>query len=625
MSTTVSTGTAAVPHVSHAKEALERWACKHPDRVGSAGIDGGELTWREIATSTRTLAALLQRAGVTAGDRVAVMAGRSRYALSSLLAVWANGSSAVLLDERHPVERLRWTTRDAGCAVLVSSEPEATELGLTVIGTSGSETRSEAGSRAGSETRSEAGSRAGSETGPGTGSAEAGCDGWARTDAGAEAYVVYTSGTTGRPKGVRVGSAALENLLTNAETLAYRPGSRAVSVVSPGFDGWLWSILTPFVNGVTCVAIDTALGDVEQALAAQRIDNLCMTPSLYAAIDQLPAVEVAVVAGERCPESLVARLQEIAGRVINVYGPTEATVAATMADTARGDDPRTIGRPLSGCTVTVVDAELNEVPAGVTGEMLIGGAGIAHGYVGAGEPGADRFIDRDGARYFRTGDLGVLDADGRLDCLGRIDNQVKIGGFRAELEEVEHIACEVPGVEGAVAYPRGEPQTLAVALRTAPGVPWDDDLRQLLSSAFAARLPRQLCPTYLHRISDVPLEPTGKVSRREVAALGEAEVQARAHRAEAELSARHAAVADRAGSGPEDQVLDRVLDAWNGVFGHSVAADADFFAVGGHSLLAAQLASRIETQLDVTVSITDVLTARTPRALAVLIDGTRAA
>ncbi|MBH5337780.1 non-ribosomal peptide synthetase [Streptomyces pactum] len=585
MSGPASNGDPDVVHVSRAQRALDRWAREYPDRAGFIGADGRELTWRQTAVAVRTLAGRLRDAGAGAGDRVAVMAGRSRHGLAALLAVRANGSSAVLLDERHPVERLRWTVRDAGCVALVSSEPEAAAVGLPVIGTTGSETTADVSPPDGPGDRP-----------------------WARTEPGAEAYVVYTSGTTGRPKGVRIGSAALENLLAGAETLGYRPGSRAVCVVSPGFDGWLWSVLTPFVNGVTSVVIDTAAGNVEQALADRYIDNLCMTPTLYAAIEKLPAVEVAVVAGERCPDALVARLRERADRVINVYGPTEATIAATMADTARGDDPRTIGRPLPGYTVTVVDGDLGEVAPGTTGEVLIGGAGVALGYVGAAAD-TDRFVELGGVRHFRTGDLGTLRADGQLECLGRMDNQVKVGGFRTELEEIESIACEVPGVDRAVAYLRGDPPTLAVAVRTAPGTGLDDGLRRRLAAAFAARLPRQLCPTFTHRIAEVPLEPTGKVARREVAALGDAEQ----------------AGPGGTRSGPAGGVLDGVLDAWSGVFGQSVAEDADFFAIGGHSLLAAQLASRIEAHLGITVSITDVLTTRTPGALALRIEEMRQA
>ncbi|GGS34542.1 non-ribosomal peptide synthetase [Streptomyces parvus] len=590
MSKPVPDSHAAVPHISHVKKALERWVSEHPDLIGSVGTDGEGLTWREIAASARTLADRIERAGAGPGDRVAVMAGRSRYALSSLLAIWANGSSAVLLDERHPAERRRWIVADAGCEVLVSSEPDALEPGLTLVETHGSQARS-ADPQAG----------------------ESDWDEWAEGERRSEAYVVYTSGTTGRPKGVRVGSTALANLLANAESLGYRPGGRAVSVVSPGFDGWLWSVLTPFVNGVTCVSLDPALGDLEQALAAREIDHLCMTPSLYATLTELPKAEVAVVAGERCPDALADRLRTVADRVINVYGPTETTIAATMADTARRDDPRTIGRPLSGYTVAVVDDDLNEVPSGVTGEILIGGAGVALGYVDANGPGTDRFIVHNGARHFRTGDFGVLRTDGQVSILGRADNQVKIGGFRTELEELENIACEVPGVEGAVAYTRGEPPTLSIGLQTASGRPLDDALRTRLTSHFAARLPRQLCPTLMHRIADIPLAATGKVARDAVAALGEAEL------------ARRRADADGAGPAHAGHFLGPVLEAWGSAFGHAVAQDSDFFAIGGHSLLAAQLASHIETELGVTVSINDVLTTRTPGALARRIDEARAA
>lgn len=595
MSRPVTDSHASVPHIAHVRRALESWASEHPDRPGFVGTDGTGLTWAQIAASTRTLADRLERAGVGAGDRVAVMAGRSRYGLSSLLAIWANGSSAVLLDERHPAERLRWIVADAGCKVLVTSEPDDADLGLALIGTDGTE---------------------GAGAAPATG---LGWDDWADTERQAEAYVVYTSGTTGRPKGVRVGSAALGNLLAEAATLGFRPGSRAVVAVSPGFDGWLWSVLTPFVNGVTCVAVDPALGNLEQALAAREIDNLCLTPSLYATLTELPRAEVAVVAGERCPDALVDRLRGAADRVLNVYGPTEGTIAATVADTARGDDPRTIGRPLAGYTVTVVDADLNELPAGEAGELLIGGAGVALGYVDPRAPGAERFVERGGARYFRTGDHGTLRPDGQLSILGRADNQVKIGGFRIELEELENIAGEEPGIEGAVAYTRGEPATLAIGLQTAAGRPLDEELRTRLAARFAARLPRQLCPALLHRIADIPLEPTGKVARRAVAALGEAA------QAEQDERAVRAAAGGSDGPGRDDHVLGSVLAAWGGAFGHTVDQDADFFDIGGHSLLAAQLASRIETDLGVTVTINDVLTTRTPGALARRIDETRAA
>ncbi|MFF2651347.1 non-ribosomal peptide synthetase [Streptomyces sp. NPDC058045] len=572
----------------------------HSDRPASVGIDGEALTWSELAASTRALARRLDEAGVGAGERVAVMAGRSRYALSSLLAIWANGCSAVLLDERHPAERRRWIVADAGCKVLLSSEPEAAELDQVLVGTDGSEAQEA------------------------DGQGEFEWAEWSGTGRRTEAYVVYTSGTTGRPKGVRVGSGALANLLANAGSLGYRPGGRAVSVVSPGFDGWLWSVLTPFVNGVTCVSLDPALGDLQQALAVREIDHLCMTPSLYATLTELPSAEVAVVAGERCPDSLADRLRAAAARVINVYGPTEATIAATLADTARGDDPRTVGRPLSGYTVSVVDEDLNEVPAGTAGEVLIGGAGVALGYVDPGGPGAERFTDRDGARHFRTGDLGVLGADGQLGIFGRADNQVKVGGFRIELEELESIAREVPGVEAAVAHTRGEPPTLAVGVLTAPGQDLGEELRTRLADRFAARLPRPLCPTLVHRITGIPLEPTGKVARHTVAELGEAQLAARL--GESEPDARPGGSdPDGAGSAQDDHVLGRVLESWGGAFGHAVAQDADFFAIGGHSLLAAQLASSIETELGVAVSINDVLTTRTPLALARRIDEVRAA
>ncbi|HTZ43728.1 MAG TPA: non-ribosomal peptide synthetase [Jatrophihabitans sp.] len=565
------------PDAPSAHRLLACWAREAPDALGSVGIDGASLSWRQIVRSVDGLAEQLALAGVRRGDRVGLMAGRTRYALSTLLAAWSCGAVAVLLDERHPIERRRHVLTDAGCRVLVSSEPGASAHGLPVLDPAGSEVR----------------------IGPAR-------DRWQRRRAEDEAYVVYTSGTTGRPKGVLVSQANLENFLAASAELRYRPGSRAISVVSPGFDGWLWSVLTPFANGVGCVAIDAEAGDLERTLAAAEVDNLVMTPTLYASVARLPRVEVAVVAGERCPAELARRLAESADRVINVYGPTETTIAATMADTARGDDLGTIGRPLHGYEVEVVGADLLPVPAGTEGEILIGGAGVSLGYADSAGRIGDRFVLRHDRRWYRSGDLGVLQPDGQLRCLGRIDNQVKVGGFRVEFEEVESLARQVDGVAEAVAYLDGTPPTLALGVLLAPGTALDQPLRERITATFGEHLPRQLCPTFVHQISAVPIEVTGKVARRLVAEAG-------------------AALRQAAAPAPAETALAGVLAVWDSVFGRAVTEDADFFALGGHSLLAAQLASQLGQRFEVQVSIADVLVTRTPQLQALRIDELRSA
>lgn len=537
---------------------LAVWAHDMPGTAACRGADGQTLTYRELQRSVAGLRAELAGHGVSPGDRVAVMAGRTRYGLSTLLAAWAHGASPVLLDERHPIDRSRRVVADSQCRLVITTEHSA-DLGCPVLDPTGTEQHD--------------------------GEPAA----WHRPEPGDEAYVVYTSGTTGWPKGVAVSHANLENFLVGASFLRYRPAGTAVVAVSPAFDGWLWSMLTPFVNGVQCATLDIAPHlPIEQQIIDLRAENLCMTPTLYGLIRHLPPVDVAVVAGERCPDSLITRLEAAAKRVINVYGPTETTIGATLADSFRGDDPRTIGRPLPGMLIEIVDEDLRPVAAGTEGEILIGGKGVSAGYIGAAEAG-DRFIERDGVRWYRSGDVGVIQPDGQVRCLGRRDNQVKIGGFRIELEEVENIAAEVPGVAQATAYQHQATLALAVV---ASGGAAPERLTAQVGQAMAARLPQQVRPSRIDVVEAVPVDATGKVARAKLADS----VAAAAHD-----------VAEPAGA------LDRVLTLWADIFGTPVGPDADFYDLGGHSLLAARLAGNLEQTFGVRMSISDVLAHATPR------------
>lgn len=545
-------------------DALRRWRSQTPEAVAFRGEDGSSLTFGELPGAVAGVARALAEHGVKPGERVALMEGRTRHALSALFGTWAAGASAVLLDERHPAARRKQIAQDAGCRVLVSGHREAADVGIVVVD-------------------------------PGAQSPSGQALAWVPRLPGDEAYVVYTSGTTGSPKGVRVGAANLENFLAAAAHLGYRAGSVAAVVVSPAFDGWLWSVLTPFVHGATCVTLDPQAGPLGPQIAASGATNLSMTPTLYGALERIPGLEVAVVAGERCPGPLAERLRAAAARVINVYGPTEATIAATMADTARGDDPACIGRPLPGYRVEVVDADLRPVRPGVEGEILIGGAGVSLGYADDERRQALAFVVRDGERYYRSGDLGVMRADGQLECRGRLDEQVKVGGFRFEYAEVEVLARALPHVRDAVAYLRGTPPTVAVAVVAQAESCDRDRLTERLRAAFTERLPLQLRPTLVRFIEAVPVDAaTGKVARRRVRDLPDG----------------HTAIDDAPSAGAD--LRTQVHDAWRSAFGRAVDDDADFFAIGGHSLLAAQLANEIGNRVGMPVSVADVLLQPTP-------------
>jgi len=562
-------------------DAVRRWSSISPDAVAFRGGDGASMTFGELPEATARVARALADRGLRPGERVALMEGRGRHALSALFGTWAAGASAVLLDERHPAARRRQIVSDAGCRILVSGDPAAAELGLATV--------DPADERA-------------AASDPGQSPV------WTPRSPDDEAYVVYTSGTTGSPKGVRVGTANVENFLAAAAELRYRAGSVAAVVVSPGFDGWLWSVLTPFVHGATCVTLDPQAGPLAPQIATCGATNLSMTPTLYSSLDQIPELELAVVAGERCPEPLIARLRSAAARVINVYGPTEATIAATMADTARGDDPACIGRPLHGCRVEVVDAALRSVPADVEGEILIGGAGVSLGYADGRYRQASAFVTRDGERYYRSGDIGVVRADSQLECRGRLDEQVKVAGFRLEYAEVEVLARTLPEVRDAVAYLRGTPPTVAVAVVADVEPAERDRITARLRTAFAENLPRQLCPTLIRFIAAAPVDPTtGKIARRTVEQLPDPHADA---------------YAGDPPSGGTD-VRAHVHNAWLSAFGRPVDDDADFFELGGHSLLAAQLANEIGSRIGMPVSAADVLLQPTPAKQVAIIGARR--
>ena len=564
---------------------VRRWAAEAPEAVAFRGVDGAPITYGELPAAIVGVARELAGHGIGRGDRVALLTGRGRHALSALFGTWALGASAVLLDERHPETRLRQIVADAGCRLALSAQPGAPDLGLPVLDP-----------------------RQAAESGAAPTEPE-----WAPRSAEDEAYVIYTSGTAGKPKGVRVGAAGLETFLAAASTLDYRAGATAAVIVSPAFDGWLWCVLTTFVQGVGCVTLDSQAGPVLPQLAAHGVSILNMTPTLYASLGALPEAEVAVVAGERCPEPLAERLRAAAARVINVYGPTEATIAATMADTARGDDPACIGRALPGYVVEVVDADLRPVGAGVEGELLIGGGGVSLGYADGGRVQPSPFVERDGARYYRTGDLGRLRPDGQFECLGRIDDQVKVGGFRLEYGEVETLARKVPEVGDAIAYLRGTPPTVAVAVVTAEAdatAAVREQMTSGLREIFAEHLPLQVRPALIRFIAAVPVDPTtGKLARSAVEQLPDLDAP----------DADPAAAEAEQGSDTRAQVY----EAWHSAFGQAIEDDADFYALGGHSLLAAQLANDIGGRLGVEVTVTDVLLHPTPALQVAVLEARR--
>jgi non-ribosomal peptide synthetase-like protein len=405
------------------------------------------------------------------------------------------------------------------------------------------------------------------------------------------AYVIYTSGSTGKPKGIEITQGSICHFLRSENAvLGVREDDRVYQGFSAAFDMSFEEIWISWLVGATLwiapkeVAANPEL--LPQALIDQRITVLHAVPTLLALFGQdVPGLRIVNLGGEMCPESLVARWARPGRQVFNTYGPTEATVSASLAELKAGD-PVTIGVPLPNYGLLVVapepeDKGLALLPRGETGELCICGPGVAAGYLGRPELTAEKFLANPwargahDARLYRTGDLARIDADGRVHCLGRADDQVKIRGFRVELGEIEAVLAEQPGVG-----------TAAVLLRT------DDGIEQLIAfivadtalsvaalrAALATRLPPYMVPSRFEMLERMPRLPSGKIDRKTLKSVP------LAPGAQAEGSDE-----------PHTPLEEALFAALAKLFpGLPIRRDADFFTdLGGHSLFAARLASML--------------------------------
>lgn len=537
-------------------DAMDRWATELPAATAVTAPDG-VLTFAELRETVLDLAAALRAAGAGPGVPVGLGFGRSKQTVPALLAVWHTGATAVPLDDRHPADRRAFILEDAGVRLLLdATTPEPRPVAAD-------------------------GPPAGSDV----------------------AYIVYTSGTTGRPKGVELGYAGLGTFLAAIATLGLTPGGVGFNPLSPAFDGWLWCTLLYLVHGQGVAIVDTSADgtDLAGALAAVAPRTVCMSPSLYAACPgDLPSVDVIVVAGEAATPALVRRF---AGRrVLNVYGPTETTIAATWADSAAGDDVLTIGRAIPGYRVHVLGPDDLPVPPGGEGELCVGGPAVALGYRNLPDLTRARFVPDpvDGGRMYRTGDRVRPRADGQLEFLGRLDDQVKIRAFRVELGEVERTAADAEEVRAATAFVLATGDALGLAVLPEPGV---DPAAAVEAATGRCQhlLPDFMVPSVVTAVSELPVTAHGKADR---AALAE-----------------RAATVTAAGRPPATDRERQVCEVWSAVLPRPVYdVDANFFTSGGHSLLASRVVVALRKATGLRLSIKDLLAHPTPAELAKLLD-----
>lgn len=610
---------------------LDATVAAHGDAPALADAHG-TLTFSDLDARITRGAHALVALGVVRGDRVAVALPRTADAVVTVLAALRAGAVAVPVDVSYPAARITQILSDSDASVLVSGEPVARTLTLDVspTGAGAPDDQPSPDLPEGLTTVTPAALFDAESSGVSLRLRPV------RSDD--VAYLVYTSGTTGTPKGVQVPHSALANVLAQhedtlvgplREQLAQAAGAgrageprlpRMLHLSGLGFDA-AWDPILWLVSGTTLhMADDATRTDAEavvQAVSELGIDVLETTPSyaqqlvtvglLDGAADREVPLLVAV-GGEAVPSTLWDRLADAPGVAgWNLYGPSEFTVDSVLAPVEAGRV--TIGGPIANVTARVLDSTLSPVPPGVEGELYLSGQSEAHGYHGRSAETAARFVADpcgDGTRMYRTGDVVRRRLTGELEFVRRDDDQVKLRGYRIEVEDVERTLERAAGVRTAVARvvtPGGSDTARLVAWVVADSSGAADG--SSVRTFAASELPDYMVPTSITVIDAVPLTPNGKV---DVAALPEP--------------------GDRGPSRAPETDDERALCAIVGdVLGvRDVGLDDDFFALGGHSLLAVALAGRVRDELGATLPLRAVFDAPTPAALLAAIGrGTSAA
>ncbi|GAA0613078.1 non-ribosomal peptide synthase/polyketide synthase [Streptomyces crystallinus] len=575
----------AAPALSH--PALEDlFADQVARRSQAPALTDGSRTWtyRELAERVDRLAGHLIRRGAGPDQVVALILPRSMELIAAELAVARAGAAFLPVDPGYPAERRALMLTDAA-PVATLDDPGAVAALL------------EHGD----------GAPAGPDAARGAGPDRA-------------AYVIYTSGSTGIPKGVTVTHRGIGGFTAAAvERYAVGPGDRVLQFSSPSFDASVLELFVSVLTGATLVVPPDGpwLGDeLAAVLDEYRITHTLIPP---AALATLPApdrgtgrhLRTLIVGAEACPAGLVDRWAP-GRRMINSYGPTEATIVATWTGAlTAGQGTPTIGAALPHTRALVLDPAMRPVPPGADGELYIGGDAVARGYLRRPGLTAARFVadpaGPPGARLYRTGDRVRLRPDGELDYLGRLDRQVKIRGFRVEPGEIEAALARHPLVGEAVVVVRedepGRPRLVGYATPADSGARPD---ALSLRAALAAVLPAHLVPSAVVVLDRMPLTAQNKTDH---AALPAPEHAPRAGR-----------VAPRT---PQEEAL---LAVWADALGaDGIGVTDDFLDLGGDSILAARVLARIREELGVRLSVRDVFTARTVEALAPLLGDPSAA
>ncbi|HEY8602499.1 MAG TPA: amino acid adenylation domain-containing protein, partial [Thermomicrobiales bacterium] len=570
---------------------FETVATRVPDAVAVV-CDGSALTYGELNERANRLAHHLRAHGVGPDRLVAICVERSPEMVVALLGVLKAGGAYLPLDPAYPPERLAYMLADSGAAIILAHA----QLVAALPPTSAAIVRLDADWPT-----------IAAESAENPGVVVAGED---------LAYVIYTSGSTGRPKGVQIPQRALVNfLLSMARTPGLTRDDTLLAVTTLSFDIAALELFLPLIVGARVViagrevASDGArLLDLLDRSAATIMQATPATWRLLLAAGWHGSPHLrALCGGEALPRDLAEQILARVGALWNMYGPTETTVWSLALRVESGAGSVPIGDPIGNTRIYLLDRAGQPVPRGVPGELYIGGAGVARGYLGRPDLTAERFVPdpysaTPGARLYRTGDAARYRADGRIEFLGRLDGQVKLRGFRIELGEIEAALTRHPAVrECAVILETGDDPRLVAYL-----VPMEDtaeapsvrDLRAFLKGS----LPEYMIPAVCTWLDALPLTPNGKVDRRALPAVAAV------------------ATASAEPQGPRDDLERQLVAIWEATLGVApIGVTDNFFDLGGHSLVAVRLFARIEAAFGRKLPLATLFAAPTIGELAALL------
>lgn len=549
-----------------------------------------QITYHELNQSANQIAHFLQKEGVRPDMLVGICMERSLEMIIAILGVLKAGGAYVPLDPKYPQERLAFMLQDAQIPFLLTQRhltgrlPANAAMPIYV------------------------------DLNAWTFSSESTANPDGQATADNLAYVIYTSGSTGRPKGTLVTHRGIYNLaLAQSKAFRLQSSSKVLQFASFSFDASVSEIFMTLLSGATLhLGMHESLlpgSALVQFLREQAITCVTLPPSILTLLPQeeLSTVQTIIVAGEACPLDLMKQWAA-SHQLFNAYGPTETTVCATIAECTPDDQNVIIGCPLPNMQIYIVDPSMHLVPPGIVGEILIGGSGLARGYLHRAELTAERFLPdpfgmKRGGRLYRTGDLGRYLPDGTIEYLCRKDDQVKIRGFRIEPSEIASALMRHPSVEQGIVVVRedtpGDKRLVAYIVPQTGEMPVGSELRQFL----ATTLPEYMLPSAFVQIDTLPLTPNGKLDRKALPSPAETLPQQRID-----------FVAAR------DPLEQKLTQMWEDILDtRPISITDDFFELGGHSILALRLIGEIQRLFKQRFSISILFEGRTIEQLAALL------